>query len=106
MEKLQVEIIKNDGIINIQLSGSFYRRVQHALHVLAATEGEEALSNLIEKINSETPDEELSDWENAVQTLMILCSEVEAKAKEQGHTEMVEIDDVTPTTTEAPSANL
>ena len=54
----------------------------------------------------ETPDEELSDWKNAVQTLMILCSEVEAKAKQQGHTEMVDVDDVTPTTTEAPPANL
>jgi hypothetical protein len=106
MEKLQVEIIKNEAIIDIKLSGSFYRRVQHSLHVLAAVEGEEALTNLVDKINSETPDEELSDWENAVQTLMILCSEVEAKAKQQGHTEMVDIDDVTSTTTEAPPANL
>jgi hypothetical protein len=106
MEKLQVEIIKNEAIIDIKLSGSFYKRVQHALNVLASTEGQEALSNLVEKINTETPDEELSEWENAVQTLMILCSEVEAKAKQQGHTEMVEIDDITPTTTEAPSANL
>jgi hypothetical protein len=37
--------------------------------------------------------------------MMILCSEIETKAKEQGHTEMVDIE-VTPTTTDAPPANL
>ena len=104
MEKVQVEIIKNEAIINIQLSGSFYRRVQQALHVLAATESQETITELINKINNETPDEEMSEWENAVETLMILCSEVEAKAKEQGHTEMIDVD-VAETTT-PPAANL
>lgn len=107
MENLQVEIIKDAGIIDIKLSGSFYRRIQHALHVLASTESEEALSALVDKINNEVSDDQLSDWENAIQTMMILCSEIEEKAKQQGHTEIVDLDKLsTSTTTDAPPANL
>lgn len=105
MEKLQAERIKNEAIIDIKLSGSFYRRLQHALNILVSIQDKDALTELIEKINNEVPDEEYSEWETAVETMMILCSEVESKAIQQGHTEMVDVE-TTPSTTEAPPANL
>jgi len=105
MEKLQIERIKNEGIIDIKLSGSFYKRIQHVLNFIASVEDKDSLTDLIDKLNDEVSDENFSEWETVVETMMILCSEIETKAKEQGHTEMVDIE-VTPTTTDAPTANL
>lgn len=100
-EKNQGEIIPFDAIIDLQFSGSFYKRVQQALLHLASYREEEDLSKLIEKFNTDDPVEENDEWEQSVETLMILCSEVERKATEQGVTKTVDI-----TTTEAPPTNI
>lgn len=100
-EKNQAEIIPFDAIIDLQFSGSFYKRVQQVLLHLASYREEEDLSKLIEKFNADDSTEENDEWEQSVETLMILCSEVERKATEQGVTKTVDI-----TTTEAPPTNI
>lgn len=91
MEKITIETIKKDSIIDLQVSGAFYQCLQQVLQEL--TFGRESeVGDLITKINDEVPDDEFSDWELACQTMMILCAEIEGKAREQKKTTMEEID--------------
>lgn len=87
----QIEIVKPESIVEIKLSGSFYAELQRVLLYLSNQVDPEELNVLVEKINSGTPDDEFSDWEVCVQTMMILCAEIEEKAKEQGLIETVDI---------------
>lgn len=89
MEK--VEIIKPSGIITIKLSGSFYHDIQNALMYLTSGKEPDEVTAFIQKINNEETDASFDEWEKSVQTLMILCAEIEAKAREQKVTEMVEL---------------
>ncbi len=100
-EKNQAEIIPAEAIIDLQFSGSFYRRVQQALLHFASYREEDEITELIEKINTDVSSEEYDEWEVSMETLMILCSEVERRATEQGVTKTVDI-----TTTEAPATNI
>lgn len=90
----QIEAVKDSSIISIQLSGSFYKRLQSVMLHLSEYRESDDLSELIDKINSES-DEEYDDWEIAMETMMILCSEVETKAKEQKATEMIDLEQPT-----------
>lgn len=102
MEKITTEVIKHDGIVTIQMSGSFYKSVQAVLLYLTSIKTSEELTALIDKINAEVPSDEYDEWEQSVETLMILCSEVETKAREQQLIETIEVD----VTTTPPPANL
>lgn len=86
----QIEAVKDESIISIKLSGSFYKRIQAVMLHLSEYRESEDLSELIDKINTGS-DDEYDEWETAMETMMILCSEVETKAKEQNATEMVDI---------------
>ena len=90
MSTVKVKTIKHTGIFSIQLSGSFYKEIQQVLFQLTAGQ-EQELTELIEKLNNEVPVSEFNEWELAVQTMMILCAEIEEKAEEQGCTEEVEV---------------
>ena len=90
MEKIKVPTIKNDSIISIQLSGAFYRSLQQVLQFLTEQRAPEDITNFIEKLNIESKD--LNEWESACETVMILCAEVEKKAKEQDLITEIEID--------------
>ena len=98
---MEAEIIPSEAIVDLQFSGSFYRRVQQALLHFASYREEESLSGLVEKINTDVPSEQYDEWEQSMETLMILCSEVERKAIEQGVTQTIDL-----TTTEAPPTNI
>lgn len=94
----KMEVINPKSIITIQLSGSFYKSVQNAMIHLSSYRETEALTALIEKLNNQVSSNEFDDWEASMETLMILCAEVEEKAKEQKCTEEIEIPSVdTPT---------
>ena len=90
MEKIKVPTIKNDSIITIQLSGAFYRSLQHVLQFLTEQREPEDITNFIEKLNIQSKD--LNPWEAACETVMILCAEVEKQAQEQNLITEIEID--------------
>jgi hypothetical protein len=92
MESKKVEVVKHDAIITIQLSGSFYKNIQAVLLHLAQSRESEDLTELIDKINDEVSSDEYDDWERSIETLMILCSEIETKAKEQNAVEFKEVE--------------
>ena len=86
-----MEVINPKSIITIQLSGSFYKSVQNAMIHLSSYRESEDLKSLIEKINKQDSSDIFDDWEASMETLMILCAEVEEKAKEQKCTEEIDI---------------
>lgn len=89
---MQAESIKNDALIDIQIGVAFYKDLQDAMYYLVNQHSEEELQELADKINNDR-DQEMEDWEKAVQAVMLLCTEIEERAREQGKTQMVEIPD-------------
>lgn len=89
---MQAEIIKSDALIDVKIGVAFYKDLQDAMYYLVNQHTEEELQNLADKLNNNR-DQDLQDWEKAVQTVMLLCTEIEERAREQGKTEMTEIQD-------------
>lgn len=69
-------VIKNDALIPIEVSGAFYKRYYEIL--LAALDREEDPKQTL--INIDTPDQELTINEALIQTLMVFVKSVEAVA--------------------------
>lgn len=91
MENIKIESIKKDAIISIQLSGQFYKSVQTVLMYLTSIKEAEDFKNLLEKINTQDPAATYDEWESSVETMLILCSEIEEKARTQNAVEMIEV---------------
>lgn len=89
---MQAEIIKNDALVDIQIGVAFYKDLQDAMYHLVNQHSEEELQELADKINNNR-DQDMEEWEKAVQAVMLLCTEIEERAREQGKTQMVEIPD-------------
>lgn len=103
MEKATVETIDNASIITIQLSGAFYTDLQFALEHLSQYKSEEEIAAVVDKIKSDVSSDDFNEWEISIRTMLILCAEIEKKAKEQGVIKNVEVD---LTTSEAPPTNI
>jgi len=90
-DEQKVEMVKDKSIITIQLSGSFYKRIQAVMLHLSEYRDASDITELVRKINEEESSDNYDDWEVSMETLMILCSEVETKAKEQDAIETVDL---------------
>jgi hypothetical protein len=91
MENSKIEVIDHKAIIKIELSGSFYKSVQNAMIHLSSYREPEELTALIEKLNTGVSAEDFDDWEASMETMLILCAEVEERAKEQKCTKEVDL---------------
>jgi folate-dependent tRNA-U54 methylase TrmFO/GidA len=89
---MQAESIKSDALIDIKIGVAFYKDLQESMYYLVNQHTDEELQQLADKLNN-GQDQNLEDWEKAVQAVMLLCTEIEERAREQGKTEMVEIPD-------------
>jgi folate-dependent tRNA-U54 methylase TrmFO/GidA len=89
---MQAESIKSDALIDIKIGVAFYKDLQESMYYLVNQHTEEELQQLADKLNN-NQDQDLEDWEKAVQAVMLLCTEIEERAREQGKTEMIEIPD-------------
>lgn len=99
MENNKIEVIDYKAIIKIELSGSFYKSLQNAMVHLSSYRESEDLTALIEKLNRSAPSEEFDDWEASMETLMILCAEVEEKARQQKCTKELDLPETSDETT-------
>lgn len=91
MEKVQLEKLKRSAVVSLQISGEFYMSLQQVLVYLTDQKTKEEIDQFVDKINRQVPTEELEEWEQVTQTMMVLCVEIEETAKEQNLTETVEI---------------
>lgn len=76
----ELEIIKEDALIELKFSTGFYKRCQSLLyHLLASKDSKDILA-----ANKQIQEKNITeDWVYHYETLLILCKEVEAQAREQ-----------------------
>lgn len=86
---MQLESIKPDALIDIQIGAAFYKDLQDAMFYLISFHSDEELQQMADKINA-GQDDQFEDWEKAIQSIMLLCTEIEERAREQGKTQMVD----------------
>ncbi len=85
-----VELIVPEAVVNIQMSTGYYHKIQHMLSFLLEGKTTEELTKAHEQISSQ---EITEPWVTQYETLLILCREFEQKAKDQGFTKMVSIEE-------------
>lgn len=90
MEKIKVETIKEDAIVEIQIGTQFLVDLQKVLMLLSFLEPIDRLKPLLEK--AEKNPEDLDEWEKAVYTMLVLITTIEEKAKESGFVEEQELE--------------
>ncbi len=90
MNKLSFPIIPSDAIIDIKVSGTFYRKLLGLSIMLAESKPLDEYKSVLEKLKTNDP--ELSVYELNVQSIMMLLHEIETCAKAQSKTKMVTVD--------------
>jgi len=89
MAKREIETIPYESIVDFKVSGAFYSRLQDLFFNLASQKSKEEYLTCIKNISAKNVS---TNYEYDVQTLLILISEIESKAKEQGKMLMQEIE--------------
>jgi hypothetical protein len=90
MAKIKYETIKPDVLIDIQISGYFYRRMVDLLTMLSESVPLEDFKTVLEKLKDNNPAADM--FELNVHTIMSLIYEVEKQSKIQNKTSETEID--------------
>jgi hypothetical protein len=100
MEKIKYDTIPSDVLIDIQVSGSFYKKLVNLLTALGESVPQEEFKAALEKLKTDEPVKNV--FELNVHVLISIIYELEKRAVEQKKTKEVEIDaeptkDVDPT---------
>lgn len=100
MEKIKYDTIPSDVLIDIQVSGSFYKKLVNLLTSLGESVPPEEFKAVLEKLKTDEPVKNI--FELNVHVLISIIYELEKRAVEQKKTKEVEIDaeptkDVDPT---------
>lgn len=90
MAKIKYDTIPEDVLIDIQISGSFYRRMVDLLTMLAESVPLEDFKKVLEKMKENKPAEDMFEFN--VHTLISLIYEVELKAKDQNKLKKAEME--------------
>jgi|688.fasta_scaffold385037_2 hypothetical protein len=81
-KKMQVKSIPYENIINIQISGAYYMRIQNLLFSLMGNFKEEDLKDFFTRLQNNNNEFKDSNEYNLA-TILILINEIELQAKEQ-----------------------
>jgi hypothetical protein len=90
MTKIKYDTIPKDVIIDIQISGTFYRGLTDLLTMLGESVPLDDFKKILEKLKANNPAESMLEFN--VFMIMSLVYEIEKKAKEQNKTKQEEID--------------
>lgn len=90
MAKITYDTIKPDALIDIQISGTFYRRMVDLLTMIGESVPLEDFKKVLEKLKANNPAEDMFEFN--VHTLISLIYEVEKQAKAQGKTTLAEME--------------
>jgi len=90
MAKIKYPIIPNDAIIDIQVSGSFYRRLVDLITELGNSKPMDEFKAVLERLK--TTEGAKDAYELNVHLVMMLIYEIEKKAFEQKKTKEEEIE--------------
>jgi hypothetical protein len=86
---MQLEIIKPESLIDLQISPAFLTRLHELLTWVITSQDPDTVRKANEKISK---DEELDEWDEHYATLLTLIHSIEEAARTQGKTEMIPID--------------
>ena len=87
---MQIEILKQDALVDVQFSSAFLQRLQELL-AWFINQDLEKVRTANEKLTQDN--NELDEWEEHYITLLTLTTEIETASKQQGKTELVAIPD-------------
>jgi hypothetical protein len=90
MPTIKYDIIPEDALVDIQISGQFYKRMVELLTMLAESVPLEDFKKVLEKLSSNKPAEDMFEFN--VHTMMSLIYEVEKQAKDQKKFEQKEME--------------
>lgn len=90
MEKIKIKTIKDDVIIDIQVSGAFYRVLRNTCLTLSQNMPLEEFQKLIKNFKEEKPAQNIN--EQNLYNLLILLYEIETSAEKQNKTVEEEIE--------------
>lgn len=90
MAKITYDTIKPDVLIDIQISGTFYRRMVDLLTMLGESVPLDDFKKVLAKLKENNPAEDM--YELNVHTLVSLIYEVEKQAKAQNKTTLAEME--------------
>ena len=90
MAKMTYDTIPADVLVDIQISGSFYRRMMDLITMLSESVPLEEFKQVLERMKDNKPAEDL--FELNVHTIISLIYEVEKEAKAQNKTVVSEIE--------------
>jgi hypothetical protein len=90
MSKVKYTGIDPDAIIDIQVSGHFYKQIVNSILTLGDTKTPEEFKKALEVIKEDTPAKDY--FELTVRTLTALIFEIETKAKAQDKVKEYEIE--------------
>jgi hypothetical protein len=90
MEKLKYEIIPNDSLVDIQISGSFYSKLKDLSLKLGQSVPVDEFKTILKKLEGSEPETNL--FELNLSVVLALIFEIENCAKAQDKTKQVEID--------------
>ncbi len=88
MSTKKVETIPFETVVDIQISGAFYARIQNLLMHLSMQHPQEDFVKALERLKNAEP---TNEFEYHLLTLLTLSQEIEAKAKLQNKLEMRDI---------------
>jgi hypothetical protein len=86
---MQVEMIRPDAVIDLQVSATYLTRLHELLTWLITSQDAEVVKQANERISK---NEELEEWDEHYATLLSLVSSIEEAAREQGKTEMISME--------------
>jgi hypothetical protein len=86
----EIDIIPDDAIVDIKVSGFFYKRLIHVSHVLSNAIGVEKINEIAKEIDQNKIE---SDEAYAYETIYSFISEISDKAIKAGLTEKTKIDE-------------
>lgn len=90
MAKITYDTLPPEALVDIKISGTFYRKMVDLLTMLAESVPLEDFRKVLEKLKENKPAEDL--FELNVHTLMSLIYEVEVQAKAQDKCKKAEIE--------------
>jgi hypothetical protein len=84
---MKIETIKGGAIIDIKIGNQFLMDLQYVTVFLGMMQPPESTADILKKIESpEFNMDDLNDWERAMYTMLVLVTNIEKNAKEQGFT--------------------
>jgi hypothetical protein len=91
-EVQKIEVMPNDKIVSIKVSGAFLSRVQSVLVYVLSNFETEKIKEAAEKIQKQQHTE---PWEFHYETLAVLINDIERTARGEGLTEVKDVSELT-----------